>query len=538
MSVYGEFILKHAPLVLTQIDRDEDSKTYGCCDRNHWHLKIRDFSSAILQQSGLAILMLARMDFSGNIYYGNENVEKWAKATLDYWTTIQLPDGTFDEYYPWEHGFPPTAFSLYTACEIYRRQELEDTRIKKYIRRTADYLCAHIEKDACNQEIASITALYDAYLVLQSEHILNGMEQKLQRILALQNEDGWFAEYGGADIGYLSVSFDMLAEYYWLSKDERVLPSLKRIFTFIKHFIHPDGTAGGEYGSRNTIYLLPNGFEVLAQLGDGEAEAIIRKLYTTCGQYNYFLDSVDDRYLSHYVLHSFCRALEKRINGRSCTPGTLPYEREHFTVFRGSGLISFSKGACCGIISLQKGGIVKLYHNNKEVLIDCGYRIVVKNGVVATTNWQDNSYNINYGDHEYLVCGEFNQIKQKTVSPFTHIPLRVLSFLVGNRIIHFLKKQIILVDNHAPIHFRRTIKFDADKIFIKDVINNHGKREYELKPASNISLRHVASGKFFTTSDLFKPIGHEKYVLKEQLVLHTEVNLIDGSINRYETEKN
>ena len=47
--MYRDYIRKKLPLVLTQIDRDRHSKTYGCCDRNFWHLKIRDFPSAILQ---------------------------------------------------------------------------------------------------------------------------------------------------------------------------------------------------------------------------------------------------------------------------------------------------------------------------------------------------------------------------------------------------------------------------------------------------------------------------------------------------------
>ena len=51
---------------------------------------------------------------------------------------------------------------------------------------------------------------------MKEEWILTGLNKKLERILQLQSEEGWFPEYGGADIGYLSVSLDMLAEYYHL----------------------------------------------------------------------------------------------------------------------------------------------------------------------------------------------------------------------------------------------------------------------------------------------------------------------------------
>ena len=43
-----------------------------------------------------------------------------------------------------------------------------------------------------------------------------------------------------------------------------MLDSLARSVAFLKHFIHPNGTLGGEYGSRNTEFYFPAGFEMLA----------------------------------------------------------------------------------------------------------------------------------------------------------------------------------------------------------------------------------------------------------------------------------
>ena len=117
MQKYMDFINKTVPKVLTQVDRDRHSPRYGCCDRNFWHLKIRDFSSAILQQTGLSIALLTTVPYPGNVFYGREDVKDWARASVYYWEKIQLKDGSFNEYYPFEHGFPPTAFSLYSSCE-------------------------------------------------------------------------------------------------------------------------------------------------------------------------------------------------------------------------------------------------------------------------------------------------------------------------------------------------------------------------------------------------------------------------------------
>lgn len=154
-------------------------------------------------------------------------------ATVYFWQKIQLKDGSFNEYYPNEHGFPPTAFSLYAACEIYRRLEMQDEALIFALKKTAKYLTEHIETKAYNQELASIMALYSVYSITYEEWILDGLKKKLTRILSLQSLEGWFSEYGGADIGYLSVSLDMLGEYYWMSNDEQVYEPLNRI---LHHF--------------------------------------------------------------------------------------------------------------------------------------------------------------------------------------------------------------------------------------------------------------------------------------------------------------
>lgn len=526
--MYKDFILKKAPLIFTQVDRDKDSVTYGSCDRNHWHLKIRDFTSAILQQSALTMALLYGVNFEGNVYYQNVRVKEWAIASVRYWTKIQLSDGSYNEYYPWEHGFPPTAFSLYTSCEVYKRFSLQDNFIAESIRRTAKYLSRHIENDALNQELASITALYNAYLVLKEDWIYAAMESKLERVLKRQSTEGWFEEYGGADIGYLSVSLDMLAEYYWMSRDQRVYAPLQKVVQFLQYFVHPNGTIGGEYASRNTTYFLPNGLEVLSILGSAEAEAMIQKLYGNTSKQGYFLDSVDDRYLSHYVMHSMLRAQEKRMASAHPIPCKLPYEVEHSVVFPEAGIVSFSNQQYSGIISLRKGGIIKIYQGDQECFIDCGYRVNIKKGTVLTTNWQDPAYECVFSDNVYRVAGNLNKISLKVSTPFLHIGLRVAAFIFGNRLIKMLKSKIILVDKHSDIKFSREICLHEDWIQILDKFCSP--INIKLEHAGNMSLRHVASGKFYSVSDLISCLqaGYENI---REISLSTKIKLNSDGVD-------
>lgn len=506
MSIYSDFILKNAPRVITQVDRDPHSPTYGDCDRNHWHLKIRDFSSIVLQQTGLTMALLYDTEFEGNLYYQNKNLKDWAIATLRYWAKVQLRDGSQNEYYPHEHGFPPTAFSLFSVCETYKLLGLDDAALREKIAKSAAYMAGNIEPNAYNQEMASITALYSAYTVLKDEGIRSACQSKLKRFLSHQTADGWFPEYGGADIGYMSVTLDMLGEYYSLSGDETVRPALDGMVNFLQHFVHPDGTVGGEYASRNTTYFQPNGLEVALQAGNPAAAAMKQALYQDTARYNYFMDSLDDRYLSHYVLHSFLRALRKEQAAQEeVKPTLLPCETEHRKFFSHSGLLTLNNGAYYAVAGLQKGGVLKVYAGQRELLDDCGYRVYHGKGVAAATNWQDPSYKIAANENTATVSGRFNKIKIQVSKPILLTGLRVVSFLVGKRIINFLKKKIILVDKHVDVSFERSIAFGETEVRIHDTLQSKDPVVFER--AGNMSLRHVASGKFFMTSDLLSQPG-------------------------------
>ncbi len=504
--MYTEYVLKMAPKVLSQVDRDKHSRNYGDCDRNHWHLKIRDFSSAILQQTGLTLALLYQVDFPGNMFYQKEVVKEWAEGTVYYWKSIQLRDGSFNEYYPNEHGFPPTAFSLYAMCEVYKRLGMEDDSILAAFRKTAEYLSKHIEEKAYNQELASITALYSSYTVLKEEWIVEGMNRKLDRILQLQSPEGWFPEYGGADIGYLSVSLDMLAEYYWMSRDEKVREPLNRMINFLQYFVHPDVSVGGEYASRNTVYFLPNGLQVMSNLGNQAAEAMRQLLYRDSQRMFYFLDAVDDRYYSHYLLHSFLRAIEKvNVAAGPQQEGSgykLPFQYEQECYFKEAGLLCCTQGDLYMIIGASKGGVCKAFYKKKECFSDYGYRVELGKGKIAANNWQSEDYVIEYKKGCIIVTGNMNLVKQKVATPILLLGLRIVSAVVGNKIIGMLKRLIILVDKKTDIKFRRTILIDQDKIVINDLI--HSPQKINLECADSFSLRHVASGKFFALADIGK----------------------------------
>ncbi len=527
---YDSFINMHMPIILTAIDRDKDSKTYGSCDRNYWHLKIRDFSSAILQQSCLTLAIAYKYNYLNNSYYNNENIREWSIAALRYMGKIQLKDGSFNEYYPNEHGFPPTAFNLFAGCKTYKILELNDSEILYILKKSIDWICNHDEKRAFNQEIAALAGLALYREITKDNSLDDAINHKVELLLSVYCEEGWFPEQGGADIGYSSVALDMLVEYYELTKDERVIKPLHGMVKFLSHFVHPDGTIGGEYGSRNTIYFMPNGLEGYIYNGLDEeniAAKMIEKIYSNDKEHDDFMLAVDERYLAHYVMHSYLRALVK-YNNRAVGEGHLPYEKEGEKWFENAGLLTIKNGNYYTIIAPSKGGILKIYNAEQETFWDCGYRIPIEPGKTAATNWLDNRYVVKKDDGKVEVSGDFNLVKQKVQNPVYHLGLRVLSKFLGDKVNKIIKKLTIFQKNEFTCRFKRLIKYSEEGLTIEDWIEGLNNRE--LHEASNISLRLVASGKFYSSSDILRG-KLDNYGCIEKFHRIRTISFEDGSID-------
>ena len=83
--------------------------------------------------------------------------------------------------------------------------------------------------------------------------------------MASQSGEGWFPEYEGSDPGYQTLCLYYLAKIYHLHPDSQLKTALERAVEFLSWFAHPDGTFGGEYGSRRTAIFYPGGLAILSR---------------------------------------------------------------------------------------------------------------------------------------------------------------------------------------------------------------------------------------------------------------------------------
>ena len=117
----------------------------------------------------------------------------------------------------------------------------------------------------------------------------------------------------GGRSGYHTCTIDFLAKYLQKRSvrgeeaEHTVLQSLIQAVDFSWYFMHPDGSYGGEYGSRNTYHFYPHGFELLAPHTEKAGQIADAFLKSADLDKRYHND--DDRMTAHYA-YNFMQAWE------------------------------------------------------------------------------------------------------------------------------------------------------------------------------------------------------------------------------------
>lgn len=260
---YGDAALSQACRILGLGDRNELSKTYGCFDRYFWHYRQTDFVNARFQEAGHFLALLYLFNHPQNRFYHQHAIYEWAAAAVRFWTIIQRPDGSFDEYWPYERSFCVTSFTLYAAAETCRL--LQCPVPENALRKAARWLIARNNPLVMNQMAASAVALQIAGELLEDPSIQKAAEERIGFIVAQQHPSGYFTEYGGYDIGYQTISLSCLGQYYLHTHNEAVREAVRRGFRFLDDKIESNGTYDYQNTSRKTQYFYPFGFRVFEE---------------------------------------------------------------------------------------------------------------------------------------------------------------------------------------------------------------------------------------------------------------------------------
>jgi hypothetical protein len=261
MDKFSDIALSQIQRILGFLDRNTDSKSYGCFDRYYWHYKLHDLSNVRFQEGVLALALAYEIKANGNIFYKNKKVLAWAKAGVHFWLKKRHFNGSFDEAYPHEHSFCATSFSTYANTEAILMLKIKVN--EKKLARIGKWLLRNDNPAVSNQMAASAIALYNIYLITKNQKFRLAAAEKVNKLIFAQTKSGCFPEYGGYDIGYQTITLSLLAHYYLKTQDKEVYSSLKKGAAFLEGKIRQDGSYNLKGTSRKTQFIYPFGLAVM-----------------------------------------------------------------------------------------------------------------------------------------------------------------------------------------------------------------------------------------------------------------------------------
>lgn len=487
---------KVLPRILSQINRDENVPDYGCCDRNHHHYKIRDFSSIIIQQAGYTAYCASLLQENAHLAEGLRRV---AKASCIYWNKRAVKFRSFEEYYPWEEGYPPVAFSTLAVAKLALAGIVAPNEIFRGLQIAAKQLLNRFESQAANQQVAGTAALCQVRKLFPELVPADKLEQIIVKTLDCQHNEGWYMEYGGQDLGYLSVTIDCLWDAFDATGDKRFRDSAFRALQYIGDFIAVSPRGIGMHNARNTDYIVPYGIARFLKENDTVqlAAFILNRILQGINTAGHFFYAVDDRYWCHYIGHSLYRAIPlldklEDIQIENSIP------RNNF--LNGTGhLLWGGEKTFKALVSGKKGGILTLFDEHGCSISDFGW-LVADGKKLWVTHWWCDQWKVKYADNTITAEGPLTAHTYAANTPFRHMILRGLSLFFGRRIITFLKEKLIFKKTgKSPYTFQRQITFLPDQVIVNDKLQLPPHTFPE--PAKRASQRHVASADSFHFED-------------------------------------
>jgi hypothetical protein len=504
---YAFEALRALPRLILMVDKNPFSKTYGSFDRSYWHYRTMDFPCGMNQEYALPLALAHTLPMPGNIYHGSERLRELVEAGIDYARKSSHRDGTCDDYFPFERALGAVVFALYSMTESAIELGLRDERHLEFFDRRAKWLATHNESgQLANHQAFAALALYNVYILTGDTAHRKASDEFRDLTLSWQKDEGWFQEYEGADPGYHTCTIGFLSKLWQKSQDESLMEPLGRAVRFAHHFMHPDGSYGGEYGSRNTFHFYPHGFEVLSHRipeAGRIAEAFLQRAMPE--RRRYFND--DDRMAAHYV-YDWMQAWRDYSPERH-QPLPLPQETE-VTHLEQARMSVVRTPVYHAVIAANKGGAFKATTPDGPLASDTGLVAELEDGTVAVMHIVADNRTERSGDGRTIkITGRFQRRRQPLPTPFKQIVFRVLNLTIGrfnpNLVRSTLQRILITGKAPLPLAFRRTVTFDDDKITITDEIRTVGNKPIRLKrlaASSDATSIYVANSNVYQDSVL------------------------------------
>ncbi len=505
-DLFAREAIAQIPKILTLLDRNLHSPTYGCFDRNFWHYKIIDFPSGMAQEFVLPLALAYDTNLPDNPFYHQHVIPQWVEAGILFAARSAHADGSCDDYFPYERAGGAAAFSLLACIDSYTLLGLDNQIALRFFAKRADWLANHHESGRLtNHQALIVLCLELLSKLLNTSRWDRAQVQRLEQVLSWQSSEGWFQEYEGCDPGYHTLTISCLARIYQLKPDIRIKEALVKAVQLAAYFVHPDGSYGGEYTSRNTYNFFPHGFELVGQwlpdalrindaflvgLANGLAPCYSDDHIIGHHTWNYLLawrDFVTERPLPVSRPTGLIWLLEAKILidrrqsivWQQKAPSREQGDKGETLTTNHQPLTASSSHQPLATkyelyMALNKGGVFKLFRNNQLIISDTQFSLLVHEG----NKYQNavghlvGNYQFRVNENEISIQGQLGWAKQKQMTPLNLLILRIVMLTLGrffpNLIRTLLQKILIVGKKNAPFRFRRQLRWEDGHWYVLD----------------------------------------------------------------------
>jgi hypothetical protein len=517
--IYADLGLSELPRFLSTMDRNEFSPTYGCANREFWLTRVMDFPSAIAQFGVHGLALAWGYGMPGNRYRDHPKILRWILAGMDYLTTIQHSDGSFDEFYPNERGWAgPTGFLVHAMIGCYRlvgdhMAPAQRMRFLECMRSAARFLGENDEIGVlANHHAMAALPVAEAAHLLDDTELWALYHERMDELMRHCRPEGWCLEYDGADPGYLSATVSFLAKLYRIRPEERIEQVIRRAIPFCAYFITPDGHYGGTLGSRQTLHFYPHGMELWADRVPLAASMADRMIDGFAAGASVWPGLQAERYFVYRIPEFLQAYLDFGPRPAADRRELLPYERDPFVQrFGDAGIQARKMEWGYLLVNLARGGVIKLFDlpSGKPLLVDSGVVGELADSTVFTSQWIDDAYERDQSGDTIRVRGRCHKMPTQTFTPLKMMAFRATMLGVGwnarvaKELKGFIRRVLMTQAQRMPVRFDRRLEVRPAGVEITDeLVLEPGARVTRLKIGDDLPLRYVPQSRYFQPQEL------------------------------------
>lgn len=440
MNPWLDQVYATLPRLLALFDVDPISPTRGMGDRFRWAWKLIDFGNATFQGAAHG---LARLVYAGLLpeWVHEEKILELIDAIFDGTRKLIYSDGSLEEAFPYERSFCVTALVAYDllSCVSLLGEKIDGQKSVEYIEIIRPLIRFLRKSDETHGIISNHLATAAAALFKWAQVTQEKNENRefaiLDRIFSHQSPEGWYQEYEGADPGYMSLALCYIADIYQMHPTDKLRDSLNKAVDFLTYCVHPDGSFGGHYGSRNTRFYYPAGIAMLAPDFD-QADRLHEFMRQSVNNMTCVtLLSMDEPNLIP-MFNAYVRAAQmdnlEKTNNTFKRDKNLPFNslvsfEKHFN---DAGLLVVNRPNYYALFALFKGGIGSVFYKNGNVHHVPGAALMDKKKRLYCNQLYCSENIITIGSNFIEITSEFNKINNSLPMPWQMIVLRLLNLTV------------------------------------------------------------------------------------------------------------